>query len=198
MKVSGKDYPIYYGKWKMFETTSQSTLNDSIVDDSRLFNLFGGVRDSFLVQPLWFSTNHGSTHLLHQRPTHDTNECDKIGYIPPKIIKNYLANLGYPAQSSIFSHLVYFIFLSISPLTERASNSIKLTYSRFSQQIYINLWLHQYFIFSLTGASLRCHSSTESWDMAWPRDPRAPRDTGRRSHQGIMFGEHGRTQAGHQ
>ena len=43
----------------MFETTSQSTLNDSIVDDSRLFNLFGGVRDSFLVQPLWFSTNHG-------------------------------------------------------------------------------------------------------------------------------------------
>ena len=116
----------------MFETTSQITLNDSIVDDSRLFSLFGGVR----VQPLWFSTNHGSTHLLHQRPTHDTNECDKIGYIPPKIIKNSLAKLGYPAQSSIFSHLIYFIFLSISPLTERQSNSIKLTYSRFSQQIY--------------------------------------------------------------
>lgn len=186
----------------MFETTSQITLNDSIGDDSRLFNLFGGVRESFLVQPLWFSTNHGSTHLLHQWPTHDTNECDKIGYIPPKIIKNSLANLGYPAQSSIFSHLVYFIFLSISPLTERPSNSIKLTYSRFSQQIYdiikaLHLQSYRSF-FKVSLVDLSSAFANPGWDMAWPRDPRDPRDTGRRSHQGIMFGEHGRTQAGHQ
>jgi len=97
----------------MFETTSQSTSNDSIVDDSRLCNLFGGVRDSFLVQPLWFSTNHGSTHLLHQRPTHDTNECDKIEYIPPKIIKNYLANLKDTLHRAQFSAIWYISNISI-------------------------------------------------------------------------------------
>ena len=26
MKVNGKDYPIYYGKYKMFETTNQKML----------------------------------------------------------------------------------------------------------------------------------------------------------------------------
>ena len=55
---------------------------------------------------------------------------------------------------------IFRIFLSISPLTERPSNSIKLTYSRFSQQIYINLYKFMTssrpFIFSITGPSLLC------------------------------------------
>ena len=148
MKVSGKDYPIYYGKWKMFETTSQSTLNDSIVDDSRLCNLFGGVRDSFLVQPLWFSTNHGSTHLLHQRPTHDTNECDKIEYIPPKIIKNYLANLKDTLHRAQFSAIWYISYISIYFFRWRKDHQTQSNsptqglVSKFIS-IHINLWLHQ-------------------------------------------------------
>ena len=57
------------------------------------------------------------------------------------------------AQFSAIWYISYFyLFLR---WRKDHQNSIKLTYSRFSQQIYINLWLHQYFIFSLTGASLK-------------------------------------------
>jgi len=66
MKVNGKDYPIYYGKWKMFETTNQiqNVEVDMITNQCRWFHWTFGFDSTMKRKVICGATTRWETALI--------------------------------------------------------------------------------------------------------------------------------------
>ena len=92
MKVNGKDYPRYYGKQKMFETTNQLMMNLWMVNW-----LFPNVHII-----LWSSAKKYE-EILHQLVT--------IGIpMPMKYCKSSDSTISRPQYVSIYLYIYLFVF----------------------------------------------------------------------------------------